>query len=53
MAEILHVNTILTDPKKKEVYDQFGSKVRGERCFNHVQFNTLPGSQSGRAFGES
>ena len=36
MAEILHVNSILTDPQKKEVYDQFGSKVRGEHCFNHV-----------------
>ena len=32
MNNVLQANSVLTDPKKKAVYDQFGSKVLEQSC---------------------
>ena len=41
MNTIIQANSVLTDPKKKAVYDQFGSKVLEQSCHEdmHLSFH--------------
>ena len=41
MNTIIQANSVLTDPKKKAVYDQFGSKVLEQRCHEHMHLSFL------------
>ena len=41
MAKVFQANSVLTDPKKKAVYDQLGSKVLEQICHEdmHLSFH--------------